>query len=164
MSERILVALDGTDADTRVATFVNRLFADRDDVEVVALHVTADIAAMPVTPLMAGATWWTYPAPTSLGDPAYVLTNDSNRLGDVAGSPDDEERAEAIVARSGLDADAVEVEVGDVVEAIESAAREIDATLVVVGSHRRGWFDRLVSGGSVSRELASTADRPLLIV
>ena len=65
--------------------------------------------------------------------------------------------------RSGLeDAQAVG-EVGDPVDAIERAAQELDADLIVVGSNDRNFLQRLFSP-SVSKGLVEHADRPVLVV
>ena len=48
-------------------------------------------------------------------------------------------------------------------EAILHAAHEQGADVIVVGSHERGWFSRLLSG-SVSQDLVRRSDIPVLVV
>jgi nucleotide-binding universal stress UspA family protein len=69
----------------------------------------------------------------------------------------------AIAARLlGIDAES-RTAYGEPAAAIAEVARELDADLVVVGSHGRDRIEALVLG-SVSRALLSRCDRPLTIV
>ncbi len=61
-----------------------------------------------------------------------------------------------------LDAD-VRVPVGPPGEAVPELAEELGADLIVLGSHHRGFLDRLFAG-SVSRQVASEATCDVLLV
>jgi nucleotide-binding universal stress UspA family protein len=52
---------------------------------------------------------------------------------------------------------------GDVPTAILAAAHEHQANVIVVGSHERSWFSRLLNG-SVANTLVREADMPVLVV
>jgi len=150
--KRILVALDDSDASHRAARFVNELFSGSEH-EVLGLNVSA--APVPWFSPTAGY-GVVYPFPEA---PAGPL--DPEAL-DRAKEEATREAAER-VADSGLD-DAVPLAaVGEVVAEICRAAEEHDVTLIVVGSHDKGAFRRLVSG-SVSTTLVHEAPRPVLVV
>lgn len=164
MTNRILVAIDESEASTRVAGFVDDLFGGRDDVEIIALHVLPAPAPLPPAPLGgAQGVWWTYPTPAAGPSTGFLVGN--SPIDDATGADPDvaEERGEEVVRQSGLDADRVEAEVGDVTGAIRHVADREDARLIVVGSNNKGWFERLITG-SVSRDLARESERPVLIV
>jgi nucleotide-binding universal stress UspA family protein len=74
-----------------------------------------------------------------------------------------QQRAERIIAESGIEADAADVECGDPVDVIQEVADERQVDMIVVGSSDKGWWQRLIDG-SVSREMVRTADRPVLVV
>ncbi|MEZ5125240.1 MAG: universal stress protein [Thermoleophilia bacterium] len=53
---------------------------------------------------------------------------------------------------------------GDVVEEIHDITREVRADLVVIGARGIGWWEGLVTGGSVAKRLVRAADVPILVV
>jgi nucleotide-binding universal stress UspA family protein len=57
----------------------------------------------------------------------------------------------------------LEVLSGDPVDAIVRRAAELEADLIVVGSHRRGALERLLVG-SVSEDIVRRAGAPVLVV
>ncbi|MEZ5235188.1 MAG: universal stress protein [Acidimicrobiales bacterium] len=149
---RILVAVDGSDATTRVAQFVNTFFTAPDH-EVLAINVAADPTAPP--PLGWGAPYpWVYPiaagpvAPMTDADEVLQRTRDE---------------AEATVQRSGVDGDATLTAHGDAAEAILQAGEDRRVDLIVVGSNHKRWLDRLWSP-SVSSGVIKHSDRPVLVV
>jgi nucleotide-binding universal stress UspA family protein len=64
--------------------------------------------------------------------------------------------------KAGLDHAQPVGETGDPADAIIAAAREYEADVIVVGSHDRGWFRRLLNP-SVSGAVVRDADVPLLV-
>jgi nucleotide-binding universal stress UspA family protein len=73
-----------------------------------------------------------------------------------------EQTAEDVAVKAGLtDAQSVG-ETGDPADAIIAAARTYGADVIVVGSHERGWFKRLL-GPSVSGAVVRDADVPVLV-
>ena len=146
--ERILVAVDETEASRRAAAFVDGFFGGRDDVSIVAVNV----ARVPVD--------WLPPAPFG-GIYAWPLTVGGQRSTVDEALAREEAKGRAVaVAQAPHDAE-VEVVVGETVEAIERAAEDENADLVVVGSNDKGFLQRLL-GGSVSEELARHRTRPVL--
>ncbi len=149
---RILVAVDDSDATTDVADFVNSFF-DATTHEIVAINVARSpvawvpggvgYAGMYVWPIAGAAVY----APDESDDARAVLVATS----------------EEVIANAGVDTDETMVEFGDPATAILSAADERDVDLIVIGSHRKGFLQRLVSG-SVSERLVREAQRPVLVV
>jgi nucleotide-binding universal stress UspA family protein len=69
----------------------------------------------------------------------------------------------AVFAKAGVECRALLVEDPDAVKVIADAAREVDADLVVVGSHgRTGWRERIL--GRVASKLPHELHCPLTIV
>ena len=52
---------------------------------------------------------------------------------------------------------------GDPADAVLRAAEEHQVDVIVVGTHERGWFDRLVRP-SVSKEIIKESKVPVLVV
>jgi nucleotide-binding universal stress UspA family protein len=148
--QHILVAVDETEASRRAGEFVDRVFGGRDDVSIVAVNV----ARVPVD--------WMPPAPYG-GIYAWPLTVGGERSSVDEAVAREEAKGRAVAtAQAPHDAE-VEVVLGETVEAIERAAEDENADLVVVGSNDKSFLQRLL-GGSVSQELARHPTRPLLIV
>jgi nucleotide-binding universal stress UspA family protein len=150
--KRILVALDESDASAHAAEFVNRFFSDRSEYEILALNV----ASVPVPWVDAGIGYagvypYSYAGPYGPGTDTDVITEV------------EVERGEEAIHASGVEnADAL-VEFGEPVSAISAAAVDHDVDLIVVGSHDKGFFKRVLAG-SVSEALVRKAPRPVLVV
>ncbi len=148
---RILIAVDGTELDGRLAAVALRVFGD--DAEYLAVNVAESVsAAAAAMPVPYGVV---YPyAPHGAIDPG---PSDDERI----------ERAEDLARRAaagaGLDDAEAIGDVGDPGEAIASAAARHGADVIVVGSHERGWFSRLVNP-SVSSDVVSVSTVPVLVV
>jgi nucleotide-binding universal stress UspA family protein len=71
--------------------------------------------------------------------------------------------AQETVLDAGLERAVPLAAVGEVVSEISRAAEEHDVALIVVGSHDKGAFRRLITG-SVSTTLVHEAPRPVLVV
>lgn len=144
MTRKVLVAIDDSIASVRAAEFARELFAGQ-EVEVIAISVTPR-----PTPWIAGEVGFgaTYPY---LAVPLPELDEEL------------EQRAEQTVEQRGASADVKLAEVGDPAEAIREAARAHRVSVIVVGSHQRGLFSRLLHG-SVGDELVHDAPCPVLVV
>jgi len=146
---RILVAVDDSPASGRAVAFVNAFFRDED------ISITAvNVARVPVE--------WLPPAPYGGLYPWPWGPQGAGLMPEEA-----VERAEAeatVVATEHAPADAdVEVVFGEPVEAIERAAEETGADLIVVGSNHKTVLERALEG-SVSQRLAKETSWPLLVV
>ncbi|MFB6070756.1 MAG: universal stress protein [Halanaeroarchaeum sp.] len=73
------------------------------------------------------------------------------------------ERARSVVEASGVTADTILRE-GTPVREILTASEEIDADLVVMGSHGKTPREKVQGLGSVSEGVVTNADRPVLVV
>ncbi|HEY8547989.1 MAG TPA: universal stress protein [Acidimicrobiales bacterium] len=145
---RILVAVDGSTASKRAATFVESFFRG-DDVAITAVNVAHNpVPWLAPVPFGAVYTWPYGPADQEVLDQALA-----------------EEEAEATaVAAEVAPADAeVEVVFGETVEAILKAADDEDVDLVVVGHSGKGFLGRLLEG-SVSERVTRASTRPVLVV
>ncbi len=150
--KRILVALDESDASAHAAEFVNSFFADREEYEILALNV----ASIPVPWVDAGIGYagvypYAYAGPYGPGTDADVITEV------------EVERGEETIEASGLTSDDAIVEFGEPVSAICTAAVDHAVDLIVVGSHDKGFFKRVLAG-SVSEALVRKAPKPVLVV
>ncbi|MGH9271629.1 MAG: universal stress protein [Ilumatobacteraceae bacterium] len=74
-----------------------------------------------------------------------------------------EAAARDAAAEAGLPATEAIGELGDPTDAILRAAEERDVDVIVVGSHQRNWFERLLRR-SVTKELVRHAEIPVLVV
>ncbi len=73
------------------------------------------------------------------------------------------EAAEEYLARIGKPGEKVYCELSSAVEAIDDVAKAVDAGLVVVTSHGKGFAARIALG-SVTERVLHTVKRPVLIV
>ena len=150
----ILIAADDSEESIDAARVAHALFGD--DAEYLVIHVrTLRFRAAPwhgATRTPSRCRWsttrrmLTEPAP---GEPTQV--------------EEAEDRADAVAHAASLDSAEAVGDVGDTSEAILHAAHEHGADVIVVGSHERGWFSRLLSG-SVSQDVIRRSDIPVLVV
>jgi nucleotide-binding universal stress UspA family protein len=115
-------------------------------------------------PLVAG-----YPYPIVMPGGSIVATasidvHDQGHPGRPVNAPVDDAAytAESVATEAGVFATSIG-DVGDPSEAILRAADSHDADVIVVGSHDRGWFSRLVRP-SVSSDVVRHAHVPVLVV
>lgn len=148
----VLIAVDGSALDTRLARTTLDLFGDR--ATYVVVNVADEPHAMSTVPVAHGvAAALSYPEFTHWAD---GLDAAADRATGVA------EQVASSIERVGGTAEA-SGEVGDPISVILQAADEHDADLIVLGSHERNWFSRVLEP-SVSDHVTSLADRPVMIV
>lgn len=155
---RVLIAIDGTDLDHKIAETVHRLFDRNADFWAVNVQDIADppVGGWPMSvPVAYGGAY-----PYLLPD-LYRLRQDSEMSPEVA--EEAQRRADVVAHQSGLDDARVVAEIGDPAEAILRAAHKHDVDVIVVGTHERSWWSRLVRP-SVSSRLADGASVPVLLV
>lgn len=142
----VLLATDGSDLAS--AAMVQGLEVLGRDHQFVSVSVVSDayVPSTVISPMM--------PAPVV--DP--VLEADLDAEGEVMGHRD----LAALDELLGLSTDQ-HVIVGDPGDVICSLAAEIDATVVVVGSHGNGWLQRVLVG-STSTHVLHHAPCPVLVV
>lgn len=152
---RVMIALDGTDFDQVLVSTAHGLFGEDADYwavnvsnEVDAGSLAASTATMPMT----------FGAAYPYVMPAIYAVRDSDHDSD-----DDDERARAAASASGMvDAEAVG-ETGAPDVAIIRAAERHGAHVIVVGTHERSWFSKIIRP-SVSDGLLSESTVPVLLV
>lgn len=149
---KVLIAIDETEASTRVASFVNEFFSNQ-DVELIGVSVARmEPEAMPPVVGWGGVFAW-LPSTADKWNERFVDTVEAA-----------EQSAAEVVDLSGLeDAEAIGEAGYDPVAAILSAADDRDVDLIVVGNNHKNLFQRLFSS-SVSQDIVKQADRPVLVV
>lgn len=162
---RILVAVESADEGTRLARRVHDLFGDRARYTVLSVAAEGSV----VWGGSALATGVAYPmvvpsAVTGLGGGIPVLAPVVPPTGDdpLGSAADEAERvAAAVAAGAALPGARTAGQAGDPADMIVTAAAHAD--VVVVGSHERGWFSRLLSP-SVSSDVLRHSPVPVLVV
>ena len=155
---RVLIAVDESDESVDAARVAHELFGDN------AEYFVVNVA----DPLANGMAWgYVYPIVPPIA--AYPVMMPAGDPPAIAGRPDDEspseqaeQRAAEVAEKAHLRAEAVG-EVGDAASAIIDAADRHAADVIVVGSHERGWFEKLLKA-SVTKRVLSDATIPVLVV
>ena len=148
---RILLAVDGTDLDHRVASTAHEIFGDA--AEYLAVNVAdSHVATSATMPVPYGVV---YPyAPHGAVDAG---PSDTERLARA------EDLARRIAEEIGVDDVEAIGDLGDPAVAIVGAAERHGVDVIVVGSHERSWLSRLVSP-SVSSEVLSGSTIPVMVI
>ena len=149
---RVLIAVDDSETSLEAARVAHGLFGED------ANYLVVNVADSGVNSSIA----WGYAYPVSMPmlDVPMVSTDpEVDRT--IAESA--EQRAADIAEAAHLPKPEAVGETGDVATAILSAAHEHHVDVIVVGSHDRSWFSRLLSG-SVATTLVREADVPVLVV
>lgn len=153
---RVMIALDGTDFDQVLVTTAHDLFGE--DADYWAVNVSNELdteqlaAASASMPMTFGAAYpYVMPA-------IYTVRED----GDAEREDADERAREAADASGMTDAEAVG-ETGAPDVAILRAAERNGAHVIVVGTHERSWFSKIIRP-SVSDGLLSESSIPVLLV
>jgi nucleotide-binding universal stress UspA family protein len=158
----VLIAVDDTETSVRAASTAHRLFGD--DARYTVINVARDASLMwGETRLETGAVYPLVPMPgllagAPLGIPAATAPDQvvAERV-EAA-----EEHAGHVAEEAGLSGARPVGDVGDTSEAILAAAEAFGADVIVLGTHDRGWFSRLVKG-SVASDVLREAEIPVLI-
>lgn len=163
---RVLVAAASTDEGIRVAAASRRLFGDDAEYTVLNVATSADgdmawgdeeltwgVAYPLVLPPMGGVAG---------GPPLVIRREEVERPGTTAVDVAAEVAADVALFASLPNARPLG-DVGDPAEAILAAVRHSRSDVVVVGSHERSWFSRLINP-SVTRAVVDGAAVPVLVV
>jgi nucleotide-binding universal stress UspA family protein len=151
---RVLIAVDGSDLDAVCIAAAERLFGE--SAEYLAVNVSDEPARRTAfVPVPYG---YVYPYAEVYAEVEPDLGSSELHALDRA-----EDIARRAAERAGLDNAEPIGEVGDPGELIVSLAERHAADVIVIGSHERGWFSRLVSP-SVSNEVIDASSIPVLVI
>jgi nucleotide-binding universal stress UspA family protein len=162
---QVLIAVDDSEDGITTARIAYKLFGDG------ASYTVVNVADR--TPLMWGgdSLMWGVGYPVMMGPSGVIEMTPSgvDRTDDAAAAEGDQapidaaiQVAQGVASEAHLPNPQVVGEVGDPATAIIAAAHHHQADVIVVGSHDRSWFSRLLvpsTSGAVVRE----ADIPVLI-
>ena len=159
---RVLIAVDDSDTSLAAAQTAYRLFGDEADYTVINVAENTPVEWGDES-LRYGTVYpLSIPGAGVVGGVPFVIRSsassdlDSDRV-DVA-----EQTADDIAGEAGLLHAEPIGDTGDPAEAIIAAATAHKADVVVVGTHERSWFKRLV-GSSVSNEVIRDSEIPVLV-
>lgn len=153
---KVLIAVDGSESSWDAVSFAADLLSPTDETTVINVTSPLDPAIVPAGEL-AGYAAAGYSIPASMTRP---------RSGDSPAGDGSHPVAEAITdeAAAALHTTAAVVETGNVVERICSHAKAANIDLIVVGTRDPGLFNRILTGGSISREVVNQAPCSVLVV
>jgi nucleotide-binding universal stress UspA family protein len=157
---RVLVAVDETEESVRAAEVAHRLFGE--EAEYVAVNVAVMVTDPSVLPWWGAG--WGVSYPITYGSAWTYRSMDQSGISaaesEVEGATDE---ARSVADRSGLTGAEAVGEVGDPADAVLRVAQERAVDVIVLGTHDRGWFDRLVHP-SVTKGVVRRAEIPVLVV
>jgi nucleotide-binding universal stress UspA family protein len=149
----VLIAVGDSDDAVATARLAHRLFGDSANY----YAINVDRVDLP---------WLAWGTPYPVVGPV-VMSPDMWKEAGLASSETCAEAAEERAAEVADDAELPDptaiADIGDPSTAILRAAHEHDADVIVVGSHERGWFSRLLFG-SVGKDVVAESDIPVLVV
>lgn len=165
---RVLIAADDTDISVGAARTARSLFGDGAD------YLVVNVAETPALAWGDDSMMWGYAYPMAIpvagaagGPPLVVQPRAAAAEGDTPPPPSAadvaEQEAENVAQAAGLAGATALGEVGEASSAILDAAERHHVDVIVVGSHERGWFSRLLTG-SVSTSVAKRSPVPVLVV
>ncbi len=165
---RVLIAVDETEESVHAAEVAGRLFGT--EAEYLAVSV-ADVGVGAVDIQWWDTAWGTsYPVPYGSVWSLPGLVRSRNPAAEAEfGSPTEaalraaEDTARGAVEKSGLVTAETVGEIGDPADVITSAADERSADVIVLGTHDRSWFDRLLHG-SVGKYVIAHSQVPVLVI
>lgn len=157
---RVLIAIDGSELDTRLADAALRLFGP--DAEYWAVNVQSTPGAMPVGahPTMPGMYAGAYVG-YGVAYP-FAPQPEPSGVGDDRADGREAAAQEAAVS-AGIEDAAVIAESGDPPTAILGAADRHGADVIVIGSHDRSWWSKLIEP-SVSGDVIESSPVPVLVI
>lgn len=166
---RVLIAADDSDVSVGAARTARSLFGDDAD------YLVVNVAETPALAWGEDSMAWGYAYPMAIppvagaagGPPLVVRPAPAPRSSDAPLPPSSvdqaEQAAESVAQAAGLASATAIGEVGEASHAILDAAELHHVDVIVVGSHERGWFSRLLTG-SVSTSVAKRSTVPVLVV
>lgn len=146
---RVLIAADESDVSVEAARVAHALFGDTAEYLLINVGITIDSTQFAWGEAAAIAMPMAIYPPSLAGDDDERIDEASHHAADIASD-------------AHIDAEAVGA-VGDPADAILAAARQHAVDVIVVASHERSWFDRLLRP-SVTQELLREARVPILVV
>ena len=165
---RVLIAVDATEESVHAAEVASRLFGTE-----------AEYLAVSVVDVGVGAgdmRWWdtawgtSYPVPYgSVWRPTGFVRSVDPAAEAEFGSPTEmarraaEDTARGAAEESGLMAAETVGEIGDPADVITNAGAEWSADVIVLGTHDRSWFGRLLHG-SVGKDVIEHSQVPVLVI
>ncbi len=163
--KKILIAVDDSETSVRAAHCAHELFGD--DAQYTVLCVATSIPVMwgefamgsgMAYPLAVAPGGYTGGVPFVVSDP--VTHDDSGKV--VTAVDIAEKTAIDVATDAAIPSPRTIGEQGDPALAIVEAARKYEVDVIVVGSHDRGWFSRLLSG-SVATAVVRSSEIPVLV-
>jgi nucleotide-binding universal stress UspA family protein len=148
---KVLIAVDDTDASVNAVRVAHSLFGPA--AEYLVVNVAQHLGGQPIG--------YAYSLSMPIMETPEVAMDEYADALEMAAH-----QAEGVATQTAETAgvtDPVVGEVGDPASAIMDAATEHEADVIVVGSHERSWFSRLLNA-SVSETLVKRADVPVLVV
>jgi nucleotide-binding universal stress UspA family protein len=145
---RVLIALDDSEESVHAAKVAHELFGDA------AEYLAVSVAVQPVAWVEPGIGWGGVYAWSA----AYPTPGEGTSWQEVAS-----DTALGVADEAGVRPTQVVGDVGDPVRAVLEASEDRQVDVIVVGSHDKGWLDRLLTG-SVSEGIVRGAHRPVLVV
>lgn len=163
---RVLIAIDGSDLDARLAEAAFGLFGPGAEYWAVNVQSSSDTTPVGVHPTVPGmyagsfvgygvAYPFTPPQPHDAPDVSVGVGDDLDA--------DREASAHEAAVSAGIDDAAVITESGDPPTAILSAADRHSADVIVVGSRDRSWWSKLIEP-SVSGDVIEASPVPVLVI
>lgn len=154
---RVLIAVDSSETSIAAARAAHRLFGDFAD------YVVLNVASQPM--IWGGdafAYGMVYPvAIAGTGDYPFSMVTSGGTASSIVA--DAEHTAEDIATAAGLsDATAIG-DTGDAAHAIVAAATQHRADVIVIGTHDRNWFMRLLMPSVASSVLRESSNIPVLV-
>jgi nucleotide-binding universal stress UspA family protein len=163
----VLIAVDDTEQSVVAARTAYKLFGDDADYTVINVADVEPVywgedplgagTAYPLAIPPVGAGGMVATMPLAIRNPDSAQSDDIPTPADVAS-----QKAEHVVAEAGMHDAKPLGDTGDAADAIIAAARDYDADVIVVGSHDRGWLNRLFTH-SVGEQVVRKADTPVLV-
>ena len=163
----ILIAVDESDEAVFAVETAHRLFGD--EAHYFVINVSAGMKSAPLSdryvyPIVPPYTGTGMIAVQPIAVPGSSTGSDSGHESSlqVAKREADDVAAE-IAGKASLPTAGTIGEVGDPADSIIDAARSHDIDVIVVGSHDRRWFSRLLSG-SVTDQIVKQSSIPVLVI